>query len=238
MTKFKISFCLCCFFFGTIILWTPPTFGQENFLVPIGKTKVFTEFNIHLAWFEDGDWGTPWPEIREASSEGNSAHVLLTAKPIPNSPRGGESGMAFAWAGVQFNWDLGQHKLEEVQYWPIRLTYNFSYVISAQWQPSNNSANALINYNNCSTERYGRNYDYIGHHIGTSGMRSNTVSVSYITTVSEIETMQRQIAMEAKCQAQSASITSDSYANLTIHSIKIEFVGKTSGLPWTMLLLD
>jgi hypothetical protein len=201
MSKFKIStFCSCCLFFGTIILWAPPTFGQENFLVPIGETKVFTEFNIHLAWFEDdpGVAGAPWPEIRESSSEGNGAHVLLTAKAIPELPQGGEAGEAFAWTGVQFNWDLGQYKFEEVQNWPVRVTINFSYTISAQWEPPNNAANAQIDYNESPTLRFGSNYDYIGHHIGTSGTKSDTASLSYITSVGDLENRQRHIETSAK----------------------------------------
>ena len=52
--------------------------------ITIGEDKevIITEFNYHNSWFEDDPNNPePWPDQREAYSEGNIAYVSLSATP-------------------------------------------------------------------------------------------------------------------------------------------------------------
>lgn len=196
--------------------------AQEDFIVTIGEDRVFTEFNYHEAWFEnDPNNSEPWPDQREACSEGNLASVSLSATP-------GHAGVARARTGVQFEWNLGEFTWEEVRNWPIEVTIGFSYQISAYWVEDNGSANAFLGHN-----LIGFWYDGIGYETGQSGSRSNTVSETYPTTVEGLDGLGRRIILHANCQAHSiyevdeegnpVGTTHSSSTDITINSIGIEF---------------
>lgn len=203
-----------------------PVLAQEDFIVTVGQDKVFTEFNYHDAWFEnDPNNPEPWPDEREAYSKGNIARVSLLATP-------GHAGIAHAWTGVWFEWNLGQYTWEEVKSWPIKVTIEFSYQISAYWIQGYGSANAGVHPYYFTPPWYDL-YDLIGYETGESGSRGKSVIETYRTTVEELEGFGRRIVVQAHCQAHSVykedeqgnpiGTTHNSSTNVTINSIKIEF---------------
>ncbi len=92
-----------------------PVAAQEAAVVPFGEEVTITEMNYHAAWFEDDPNNQP-PSGREAESTGNTAQVALTAYP-------GEAGVAQAYVGVDFEWDLGPYTWDEVKELPVEVGY-------------------------------------------------------------------------------------------------------------------
>jgi PKD repeat protein len=192
-----------------------PVLAQEDYTITIGEdwNVTFTECNYHNSWFEDDPNNPePWPDQREARSEGNIAYVSLSATP-------GHAGVARSRVGVDFEWNLGPYTWEEVKNWPVKVIIDFSYHIEAYWAAGNGSANAGVSILGF-TEPW---YDFIGHGEGQSGSRGDTVSETYTTTVEELG---RRIIMQAYCQAHTdagGTSTHHSFAEVQISSIKIEF---------------
>ncbi len=208
--------------------WLPPTnvpsvSAQEDFIVTIGQDKVFTEYNYYDAWFDDDPNNLlPWPDQREAYSEDNVAHASLSATP-------GHAGVAHAWTGVQFEWDLGDYSWEEVEDWPVTVTFDVSYEIEAYWTQGTGSANAEMNFDGLSKPWY----DGIGYETGYSGSRSRAVTETFTTnldgdplTVGDLEALERILTVEAFSQAHSTTqggATNYSSSEVQINSIEIEF---------------
>jgi len=188
--------------------------AQENFVVRIGENKTFTEFNYHQVWFENdpNNPSLPWPEEREAVSEGNTAYVFLKATPS-------HAGEAHAVVGVNFEWDLKDYQWEEVKNWPIKVTIDFSYEIEAHWVEGNGSANAGVEVVELEESDW---YDFIGYEIGEKGARSQEVSETYETTV---EKLGNSVLLHAYSQAHSATSTTHySSSKIIVKTIKIEFL--------------
>jgi len=205
----------------------PPVSAQEDFTITIGEDKVitFTEFNYHDSWFEnDPNNPEPWPDQREAYSEGNIAYVSLSATP-------GHAGVAQALVGVEFEWDLGPYTWEEVKDWPVNVTINFSYQIEAYWVEGHGSADAGVGVDNFPGPGFDGWYDFMGYETGETGSRGKTVSETYQTTIEELG---EAIVLRAYCQAHSAYMedeegnpigtTYHSSAEVHINSIKIEIL--------------
>lgn len=206
---------------------SPPISAQEDFTITIGEDKIitFTEFNYHNSWFEnDPNNSEPWPDQREAYSEGDTAYVSLNAAP-------GHAGVAQALVGVDFEWDLGPYTWEEVKDWPVNVTINFSYQIEAYWVEGHGSANAGVGIDNFPGPSFDGWYDFIGYETGETGSRGKTVSETYQTTIEELG---EAIVLRANCQAHSAYMedeegnpigtTHHSSAEVHINSIKIEIL--------------
>ena len=201
-----------------------PVSAQDDFTITVGEDKVviFTEFNYHDSWFEDDPNNPePWPDQREARSDGNIAYVSLSATPD-------HAGVARSRVGVDFEWDLGPYTWEEVKNWPVKVIIDFSYHIEAYWAAGNGSANAGVSVDGflgpCFDEA---GYDLIGYETGHSGSRGDTVSETYQTTVEGLEDLGRRIALQACCQAHSVAdgtSTHHSSAEVQISSIKIEIL--------------
>jgi len=195
---------------------TTPALAQEVFIITVGENKVvtFTEPNHHYSLFEnDPNNPLPWPDEREAYSEGNRAYVSLSATP-------GHAGVARSRVGVNFEWDLGPYTWEEVKEWPVKVTINFSYHIEAHWTAGNGSANAGVGLLGLTGW-----HDSIGHGVGQSGSRDDTVSETFTTTVEELG---GDIIMEVSCWAHSIDYpdgtTHYSSAEVQISSIEIEIL--------------
>ncbi|MCD6412452.1 hypothetical protein J7K91_02135 [bacterium] len=208
---------LTLFFFFISLLWVSfkgvSVLAQENFVVRIGEDKTFTEFNYHQAWFEDDPNNPlPWPEEREAISEGNTAYVFLKATPS-------HAGEAHAMVGVNFEWDLKDYQWEEVKNWPIEVTIDFSYKIEAYWVEGNGSANAGVEVVGLEESDW---YDFIGRETGEMGERSREVSETYQTTIEELGNL---VLLHACSQAHSATSTVHySSSKIVVKRIKIEFL--------------
>lgn len=200
----------------------PSVSAQEDFTITVGEDKevIITEFNYHNSWFEDDPNNPePWPDQREAYSEGNIAYVSLSATP-------GHAGGARSRIGVDFEWDLGPYTWEKVKNWPVEVTINSSYHIEAYWAAGHGSANAFV-----QLPGFDPWYDGIGYEVSQSGSRGDTVSETYTTTVEELG---GRISAEAYCQAHSAYMedeegnpigtTHHSSAEVQISSIKIEIL--------------
>ncbi len=221
----KLSFWLLLFIAVVGGFYISPVSAQEDFVVTVGENKVFTEFNYYNTVFEfstppGDDVALPIPiNDRESYVEGNIARVSLLAPP-------GYAGVLYANRGIQFEWNLGQYTWEQVKNWPVNVTVDFSYKITASWIQGYGSANALVGSN-----LIGPWYDGIGHASGlSSGSRSATISRTYTMTVEEIEAKGKTIFLKAYCQAhsvpptESGSNTHYSSAEVIINSIKIEFL--------------
>jgi Tol biopolymer transport system component len=193
-------------------------------IVTVGEDKVFTEFNYHDWRFEnDPNNPPPWPSEREAYSEGNAAGASLSAN-------GNEAGVARAWTGVSFVWDLGPYTWEEVQDWPVSITFDFSYQIAADYDIGYGSANAGVGLSGVIADWY----DWIGLETDDSGTRPWQPVVETFTTtpdgdpltVGVIEGWGRRLAIQAYCQAHAilGGPTSSSSADVQLNSITIQFL--------------
>jgi uncharacterized repeat protein (TIGR01451 family) len=198
--------------------------GTPPQIVTIGEDKVFTEYNLHATRFEnDPNNPLPWPSVRDAYSEGNAAGASLSAN-------GDEAGVARAWTGVQFVWDLGPYTWEEVQDWSVRITLDFSYQIAADYDVEYGSANAGVGLSGV----IGGWYDWIGFETGDHGTRPwqdvvetfTTTPGGHPLTVGVLEGWGRKLAVEAYCQAHASlgGPTSSSSSDVQINSITIEFL--------------
>lgn len=198
-----------------------PIAAQENFVVTVGQNKTFTEFNYHKTWFVNDPNNLPLPEERKADSHDNIANVSLSATP-------GHAGEIQAFTGVSFQWNLGQYTWQQVQGWPVKITFEYSYEIAAYWTQFTGSSNAFVSFsgNNISW------YDGIGYEGRTVGSRTQNVTVTVTTighqlTLGDLEAWGRVLFLQSYCQAHSVSnfeATNSSYANVTVKSIKIEFL--------------
>lgn len=191
---------------------------DEEFTVFVGQDKVFTECNYHAAWFmDDPNSPLPWPEEREASSEGNRAYSHLAATP-------GHAGQALAFVGVEFLWNTSPHDWEDVITWPVNVTIDLSYNIDAYWD-GNGSANAWAQVADTGTI-----IDWIGYQYPPRlpGNRSDVVSKTYSYTIGELGGL---IHILAQCQAglsAEGTGTHTSSSEVQINSIKIEFINSIS----------
>jgi len=186
----------------------------------VGENATITEMNYHDSWFEnDPNNPEPWPDQREAYSRGNTAYVSLTATPE-------HAGEAEAFIGINFDWDLGPYSWDQVRDWPVNVTFNFSYNISAHWVEGNGSGNAGIDIRGFIDPWY----DWIGFESGEVGTRGNTISEMYHA---KLDKLGDKIILQVGCQAHSCCYpdengdlvcaNSDSMAKVTVQSIKIEF---------------
>lgn len=199
-------------------------FAQEDYVVTVGEDKTFTECNYHDVGFQnDPNNLLPWPDEREASSDGNIAQVSLSATP-------GHAGQGYAVLGVMFDWDLGDYAWEEVQDWPVTIIIDFSYQLEAYYTMWTGSANSGIGPVGLVPW-----YDWIGYETGNTGVHSQTISQVFTTTtdgrpltVSE----SNNILISVFCQAHSAAdlgAINRSSSEVTITRIKIEFEQPTTG---------
>ncbi|RLB38524.1 MAG: hypothetical protein DRH12_12775, partial [Deltaproteobacteria bacterium] len=186
----------------------------------VGEDITIIEMNYHKSWFEnDPNNPLPWPDQREARSEGDTAYVSLTATPR-------HAGMAQALVGIQFDMDLGPYSWDQVRDWPVNVTFNFSYNISARWVEGNGSGNASIDIRAFSDPWY----DFIGYETGETGTRGNTISETYHA---KLDKLGNEIILQTYCQAHSicyedengdpVCANSDSMASVTVHSINVDF---------------
>jgi pimeloyl-ACP methyl ester carboxylesterase len=204
-----------------LVVKVAPSLAEEEFTVTVGEDKLFTDFNYHVHFFNNpppNDY-LPLPDTREARSEGNTARGSLIATP-------GHAGEAEAWVGVEFTWNLGAYTLEEVAGWRLRVTLDFSYDLGEYYGLYTGSAHSGVTYP--------FNPDPWTCFLGDDeppGLRQaqNRVSVSYPIGLKALEDFGRKIYVRANCHAHSTElaenkITNYSYAIVTIHSIKIEFL--------------
>jgi hypothetical protein len=228
-----------------------PATSEENYIVTIGQNAVFTACNYHNAWFAD-DLPNPGglPTTREAFSVDNTARVSLTTPP-------GFAGRANAQVGVKFQWDTGNYSWEEVRNWPVKVTIDFSYSIGAygtEWFSSGNAGLIIPpllveDPNKPFYPVFGVNcVDFVGHITGDlnnsrSGNRTMTFTIKPDKTPLTVETLGGRIDLFVMVQAQSTLLennvtTANSWSQVNVNSIKIEFISRTHALPWMMLLLD
>ena len=93
--------------------------------VTIGQTSTLTDFNFtSTGFFVDGYNILPFPDERVASVVGNTALVSLVATP-------GHACQPRAEIGVIFDWDFQRYTFEQVKNFPIKVTFDFDYAISA-----------------------------------------------------------------------------------------------------------
>ena len=214
------------FFFFISLFWLSfkgvSVLAQENFVVRIGENKTFTEFNYHQAWFEDDPYNPlPWPEEREAVSEGNTAYVFLKATPS-------HAAQAYAVVGVNFEWDLKNYRWEEVENWPVKVTIDFSYEMEVYYVEGNGFADASVwldVYKGTIDDPWpfsfpGEPYDWFED--GEMGKISREVSEVYEVP---IKWLSNSILLLAYCQAYSATSTTHySSSKIVVKRIKIEFL--------------
>lgn len=203
---------------------------SDKWTVAVGQDKTFADFNYHKWWFEnDPNNPLPWPDERTAESHDSEASVKLSATP-------GHAGVAQAFAGVEFKWDLGQYDWQEVQGWPVRITFQFSYYIDAYWTQGTGSGNSFVGFSTMMNPWY----DQIGFEQGTKGYRmKDNVSISITTnpgdghklTLGDLEAWGRVLGVHTYCQAHSTAdrkATNSSSGSINIRSITIEFSPKCS----------
>lgn len=90
-TSFLLSLLAFSFFLSMSSL--PQALAQDEFVLIVGHNKTFTNYNYNEDWFQDDPNNPePWPEDREAISNGNTASVSLIATP-------GHAGEANALVG-------------------------------------------------------------------------------------------------------------------------------------------
>lgn len=210
--------------FFIILSHIVPSYAKENFVVTVGKDKVFTEFNYQDAWIEnDSGIALPLPEQRTANAQGNLAQVSLSANP-------GHFGVAQAIAGVAFEWDLGQYTWQDVQGWPVSITINYSYTISAQWTQLTGSSNAFVGFSAGPIPWI----DGIGYEEDTVGSKTKNITTKITTdalndhhlTLGDLDTWGRVLFFHAYCQAHSvtnSNAVNSANSSIKINSISIEF---------------
>jgi len=178
--------------------------GAQAVTVHVGEEVIITEMNYH----DTDTWSNDAPIEIEAWSEGNTAHVSMSAMD-------GGHGNAHAYVGadplVDDPWDWGSE--------PVEVTLHFAYRIGAEWIEQNGSANAFI-----SILPFGLpTYDFIGFETGETGSRGNSVVATYITSISELS---NRIHFHAYSQAHVQPIpygsgTHSSFAEITVNRITI-----------------
>lgn len=78
----------------------------------------------------------PAPSDAESYAEGNSARVSISAD-------ANESGYIMAENGIKINWDTGEKTWDEVKDIPLRVTVDYSYRISANFDTTGSSYSVL-----------------------------------------------------------------------------------------------
>jgi hypothetical protein len=206
--------------------------------VTVGVDQVVTSMDYGEAWFEDDPGNVlPWPQSRTATAGDNVAQVALDAT-------SGEAGVAKAAVGILIEWDFGNRSYDEVMQWPVRVTVDCSYEISAYWVLDTGSANATVDLPFIPNGLY----DAIGYETGAAGSRQKTVTYTFDTTIEELNDRDGIIAAGVYCQAHAAQdfsvnsafaaggdgrvgivspnvlLVNSSAARVTVHSIAIRFL--------------
>jgi len=223
-------------FFAVVLVVTfavAPAYAQEPLQLVVGQTTTFTECNHHETFFLNDAASTlaPWPVSRDAQSEDGYAAVALAAKP-------GEAGQAFAGLGVQCELVLGAYTLQEALSWPVIVTFELTYELSAFWQANSGSASAGIGFPGL---RDG-SFDIIGFPTGESGSRGTAVKAVFSAgadnkplTVSALLASANDTATAAAsvmvfCQAATlagSNAVNNATAAVMVHSITIEFLPRS-----------
>lgn len=202
-----------------------PVLAQDDFTVTVGQDKVFTELNYANSWTQIpcyyGDYwcsGSP-PSTAEAIAAGNHARTSVLAT-IGWAPE------AQADIGTIFNWNIGQHTWEEVKNWPVSVTVSFSYSVEAFWWEARGYAASGIVVKIGEKE--------IGIYKpgpGGPGSDSGTTSLTYASTIQELEQLERKVMFHLYSGAVSClsqTVEPRASAEVNVSSIKIEF---TNGNP-------
>lgn len=196
-------------------LFVLPAQGQ-TLTVPVGTDAVFTTCNYSNAAFSsDPNNPLPWPDPRTATVQGNTATASLVAAP-------GHAGVAEAWVGLNFQWDLGNRTYDEVANWPLTLTIDFSYHIEAYWTLGTGSGNAGVRVLSLTNDWH----DFVGYMTGESTARNGNYAYTYHTTIAGLDALGTGCILHANSQAHSApdsGAINQSAASITLNQIKVEF---------------
>ena len=194
-------------------------------VVTIGQDQTFLKFNYYKHYFEDDGNHLLWPDERRASAHDNVAYVSLSATPI-------HAAAAQAAVGIAFEWNLGKYTWEQIENWPVRITYKFYYDISAFYVDETGGSGALVSFagNNNSI------YDVVGYPTGNDATKKYVTEVvdtapgndGHQLTVGDLELWGRLLYVNVLCQACSNNpyqgATNYSSAKVVLQSIKIEFI--------------
>jgi hypothetical protein len=213
-----------------------PAFTEDAYIIPIGQNQVFTQCNYHNTWFTPDyipGYPGPWSGTHSALSEGNEATVSMQTNP-------GYAGRNFAEIGVQFQWDLGGYNWEDVKGWPVKVTFELSYTIWADYEiDKGTTANAgvlipaFFKSGGPGVWQPGINcLDWVGNETNNHGPNSATSRVVSFSKKSDgsiltIENLFDKVFLHAHCQSNSALSTNSnslSSTHIEIKSIKIEFM--------------
>ncbi len=226
------------------ILTALPVLAQATALpavsVMLGQKNVYTEFNYHEAYFEESFDNTdaPLPGEREAYAEGNVAQVSLQGIP-------GEAGEAFAGLGILFEIDFGEYSQDEVLNWPVKVSFDFSYQLSAYWEEGHGAANAEIEI----PHFHFKSYDMIGIATGTQGKLTDAVELTFTAKPDGTPLILEDflygtpaedaiISLGIHCHvhaSEEAGLVHSSAAGVTLNSITIDLVAPPSTTTTTVI---
>ena len=65
-------------------------------------------------------------------------------RPLGIKPAPGYAGWNFFEIGVQFQWDLKGYNWEDIKDWPVKVTFELSYTIEAQYLLENGTSNVNL----------------------------------------------------------------------------------------------
>lgn len=212
-----------------------PVAAQENFILKMGKDKIFEEYNYFDYWTEDyGQAPLPPAEDLVAQQAGSQASVSVRATP-------GHEGGLRANFGVLFQWDLDGWPWNQVNTRFMRLTIDFSYTLECYWEPFSGSAHSAITY---PFNPQGPWLHLLGDDEppGLNQVPETRRSVQYIMQVQQLENFGRRIYLHLYAHGHSATSgpwsTNHGLTHVTIHSIRVEFLGRHDLTPVYDLLLE
>jgi len=210
-------------FAAAALLWgcIAAAYGQgPPATVVAGKKNVFLQCNYHDHWLQE-DSSLPLPGQAAAYAEGNAAGVSLDAPP-------GTGGAGFAEIGVALTFDMGGYTLEEIKDWPVCITADLSYEISAEWSAKQGRASAAIGM----PDFFESNYDAIGYP-DDNGTRQKSALIEITAwpegqpvTMKDLYTLGR-IRIMLYAQAVSVTRNTGAFASIAVNSITVDFPGQS-----------
>ena len=214
----------CCWILGI----------AEAATAKIGEKTVFTEFNYAKTGSFSADPNNPLPLPGDKTSTvvGNTLTAALTASP-------GQAGQAEAELGVLFSWDYQGLDPNDVKDVPVKVAFDYTYEISANWTDLTGSANAGVGIPGLTNPLEA----FIGFQVGIKEPKSGHIVKPYETTFDgtpfTVDFFNPQnkneypLFVRVLTQAHSVSnfsATNSSLAKATVNTITVETPAKTLAL--------
>ncbi len=221
----RTNYCILISLLPALFLaWLPAASAEDLLTVRAGEVNEFdfSDFNYHESGsFYDPASGYMPADPVEIEASPTDARISVYAGP-------GMADELFAEAGILFELDPGPYKMSEISDWPVSITVEFSYWISAAWSEGTGLAVAAVSVPDFMDESY--DIVFTTDSQGTPSLRFDTGLEGQPLLAGHFQDPGQAIVVAIQAQASTqheagASVVNSAQASLTLERIIVEFPG-------------